>query len=101
MSAYVASNLMFVQLWAGVEYAPNAFLTILIAFQGFFSGSSYLANCLYRATGEIKKGSIILVLEAGQHFPYDTLDKDLRRLWRFYSGNSDGCCNMGARIWTD
>ncbi len=63
-SAYMAVNEGLVSLWVGSAHYGGAFLTILIALRLIVVGSAYLMNLLYRATGPIMRGSVLLIIES-------------------------------------
>ncbi len=63
-AGYMALNETFVRIWVGSSYYGGWTVTALIALNLIFSGQSYLVNTLYRATGHITSGSLLLVAEA-------------------------------------
>lgn len=63
-AAYMAVNQSLVSVWVGREQYGGALLTILLATHFVVSGSSFLINYLYRATGQIVRGSIALTGES-------------------------------------
>lgn len=62
-AAYMAVNQSLVSLWAGAAQYGGSLLTILLGIRFIVNGSSYLVNYLYRATGEIVRGSLMLLAE--------------------------------------
>jgi hypothetical protein len=68
-AAFIAVNKPLLSLWVGDLYYGGLLLTSLIAVQLIVVGSSYLANYLYRATGEIVRGSLLLIVECGVRVP--------------------------------
>lgn len=64
MTSYIAVNSSFLKLWAGQGFETSLLLNVSIALQGFFAGSSYLANYLFKASGEIEISSRIMATEA-------------------------------------
>ncbi|MEO8126891.1 MAG: oligosaccharide flippase family protein [Bryobacteraceae bacterium] len=63
-AGFMALNEMFVRTWVGSSYYGGWTVTALIALNLLFSGQSYLVNSLYRATGHIINGSLLLIGEA-------------------------------------
>jgi len=62
--SYLALNHSFVNMWVGREQYGGNTLTILIAFSLFISIRNGLVGYLYRATGEIAKGSVLITVES-------------------------------------
>jgi hypothetical protein len=67
-SAYMIVNSSLVSLWVGDQQYGGAVLTILLGLRFIANGSSYLVNYLYRAIGEIVRGSLLLLTEGGVRF---------------------------------
>jgi O-antigen/teichoic acid export membrane protein len=63
-AGFMALNQVFVGIWVGKSYYAGWTVTLLIALNFLFSGQSYLVNSLYRATGHITGGALLLVGEA-------------------------------------
>jgi O-antigen/teichoic acid export membrane protein len=68
-AAYLAVNRALVGAWVGSSHYGGAMLTILIATESTLAGSAYLVNYLYRATGRVAQGSMMLVLESIVRIP--------------------------------
>ncbi len=68
-AAYLAVNASLISVWVGPDQYGGPLLTGLIAIQFISVGSSYLVNYLYRATGPILKGSLMLVAESAVRVP--------------------------------
>jgi O-antigen/teichoic acid export membrane protein len=67
--AYMAVNASLVGVWVGGSVYGGATLTILFGLQLVSVGGAYLVNTLYRATGEVSRGSIALIVEALVRIP--------------------------------
>jgi len=63
-SAYMAINHSLVSLWIGNDQFGGTLLTIFLGIQFIIGGSSFLANYLYRATGQVMQGSLLLFAES-------------------------------------
>lgn len=63
-SAYLVVNGSLVSRWVGSTLFGGQALTLLIALQFLASGEAFLANYLYRAAGNVGRGSWLLALEA-------------------------------------
>lgn len=61
---YIALNSSFVLALFKGATQPDVTTIILIGIQALVAGNSFLANYLYRATGEVVKGSMVQVGEA-------------------------------------
>ena len=68
-SAYMAVNGSLLSVWVGSTQYGGALLTILMAVQFIVVGSSFLMNYLYRATGQVMRGSLALFLEGVTRVP--------------------------------
>ncbi|HWE49178.1 MAG TPA: hypothetical protein VG273_05295 [Bryobacteraceae bacterium] len=68
-AAYVAVNQVLVGKWVGPRQYGGLPLTMLIAVETVVVGGSYLFNYLYRATGPVARGSLMLLLEALMRVP--------------------------------
>ncbi len=68
-SAYIAVNSSLLSVWVGRSQYGGAFLTILMAVQFIVTGSSFLMNYLYRATGPVMGGSVALLAESAIRVP--------------------------------
>jgi len=68
-AGFMALNKVFVGMWVGNSYYAGSVVTALIALNFVFSGQSYLVNSLYRATGAITGGALLLVGEAVCRLP--------------------------------
>jgi O-antigen/teichoic acid export membrane protein len=60
---YIGLNGSFMALWVGPERFGGQSLSTLFMLQTLITGESYLLNYLYRATGAVVEGSILLILE--------------------------------------
>lgn len=67
--AYVAVNASLVATWVGPAQYGGLVLTALIALQSIVLGSSYLVNSLYRALGNVARGSFVLIVEMAIRIP--------------------------------
>jgi O-antigen/teichoic acid export membrane protein len=63
-AAYLAVNHALVSMWVGPRQFGGTILTMLIAVESTIAGGAYLFNYLYRATGPVSQGSLILLLES-------------------------------------
>ena len=68
-AAFVAANRQLVSVWVGPEQFGGYLLTLLIALHSIVAGTSYLMNSLYRATGAVVRGSLMLVIESAVRIP--------------------------------
>ncbi len=68
-AAYLAANRSFVTVWVGPAYFGGPLLTALIAGQMIFVSGAYFANYIYRACGQVVKGSLFLVVECVCRLP--------------------------------
>ncbi|RYD86073.1 MAG: hypothetical protein EOP84_00175 [Verrucomicrobiaceae bacterium] len=64
LTPYLAVNSSFVLVWLKGQVFPDPLLTLAIAAQTLVIGGGFLANYLYRASGELVRGSWFLALEA-------------------------------------
>jgi len=67
--AYMTVNASLISVWVGADQFGGSLLTILIAIQFIVTGSSYLMNYLFRATGPVMKGSALLLAECIVRLP--------------------------------
>jgi O-antigen/teichoic acid export membrane protein len=63
-AAFVALNQSFVSVWVGAEYFRGQWLAALLALQAVVAGNCFLANYLYRASGAVVPGAVLLVAES-------------------------------------
>ena len=68
-SAYMAVNASLLSVWVGRDQYGGPLLTILMAAQFIVVGSSFLMNYLYRATGQVMRGSLALFIESVTRVP--------------------------------
>ena len=68
-AVFIGVNQQLVSLWVGPAQFGGFVLTLCVALHSIVAGTSYLMNSLYRATGEILRGSIALVAEAAVRVP--------------------------------
>jgi O-antigen/teichoic acid export membrane protein len=61
---YVTVNNSLVGVWVGPRYFGGELLTVLVSLQLLMTGDHFLVNYLYRASGAVKAGSILLAAEA-------------------------------------
>lgn len=64
LAPYLAVNSSFVAVWVKGQVVPDPLLTLAIAAQTFVIGGAFLANYLFRASGEVMLGSVLLAVEA-------------------------------------
>ena len=64
VAAFVALNRSFVATWAGPSLYGGNLLTILIGAQVVLTGSSFAINYLYRAAGNLMRGSMAQLVES-------------------------------------
>lgn len=72
-AGYMSLNHIFVKIWVGEAYYAGWAVTALIALNFLLSGQSYLVNSLYRATGHITTGAVLLICEAACRVPLAAL----------------------------
>jgi O-antigen/teichoic acid export membrane protein len=70
---FIGVNRQLVALWVGPDQFGGLVLTVCVALHSLVVGTSYLMNSLYRATGEILRGSIALIVEAIVRVPLTIL----------------------------
>lgn len=63
-AAYLAVNKSLITVWVDGAYYGGAFLTILLGARFIVTGGSFLMNYLYRATGPVVRGSLLLSFES-------------------------------------
>jgi O-antigen/teichoic acid export membrane protein len=61
---YVTVNGSLVGAWVGSRYFGGEMLTFLLSLQFLTTGDHFLVNYLYRASGAVREGSILLAAEA-------------------------------------
>jgi O-antigen/teichoic acid export membrane protein len=66
---YASVNASLVSVWVGPGQFAGTWVTNLVALQVIVVGGSYLVNYLYRATGQVVRGSWALVAEAACRVP--------------------------------
>jgi len=66
---FVALNGSLVALWVGADRFGGLDLTVALAIHSIVAGCSYLFNSLYKATGAIARGSVLLLLESILRLP--------------------------------
>lgn len=69
-AAYVAVNASLVAVWVGPEQYGGLLLTGLVAVQSVILGGAYLLNYLYRAVGNVARGSLALIVEMAIRLPF-------------------------------
>jgi hypothetical protein len=68
-AAYIAVNSSLISVWVGPAQFGGTLLTVLVAIQFITTGSSYLMNYLFRATGSVMSGSLMLFCESVLRLP--------------------------------
>lgn len=66
---FISVNQGLVLLWVGEERFGGIILTVLLGIHSICLGSSYLFNSLYKATGAIVRGSVLLLSESILRLP--------------------------------
>ncbi|MER3496044.1 MAG: hypothetical protein C4320_04095 [Armatimonadota bacterium] len=64
LAPYLAVNSSFIAVWLKGEVLPNGTLTILVAAQSLVVGGGFLVNYLFRASGAVAEGSLLVAGEA-------------------------------------
>lgn len=68
-AAYMVVNPSFVTRWVGGSFFGGPWLTLLMAGQLLTMSVSYLINYLYRASGRLVRGSVVLIAECVVRVP--------------------------------
>jgi Na+-driven multidrug efflux pump len=63
-AAYIAANPSLCAVWVGPQFFGGIALTALMGIQMVVGGGAFMVNYLYRSTGQIRCGSLLLVAEA-------------------------------------
>ncbi|CAN5543429.1 hypothetical protein BH23ACI1_BH23ACI1_26730 [soil metagenome] len=63
-AAVVAVNQAFVTLLFGSEHYGGLWLSVMLSMQMIVGGQSFLANFLWRSTGAVREGSMLMVAES-------------------------------------
>jgi O-antigen/teichoic acid export membrane protein len=66
---YMCTNPLLVSMWVGSQYYGGSLLTIVVGLHLVVVGGSYLTNYLYRASGQIVRGSLMLIAESFVRIP--------------------------------
>ena len=62
--AYIAFNRSFVGVWMGPDYPMGLGLSVAVGVNAVVTGNAFLVNYLYRASGCVREGALLLTVES-------------------------------------